>query len=56
LIETAGWEEKEPNLTLLGVDYRPSFQTIAFFVEEPRECGERELTTVEAKQSDSIES
>jgi transposase len=28
---------------LLGVDYYPSFQTIAFFMEETGECGEREL-------------
>jgi transposase len=28
---------------LLGVDYHPSFQTIAFFMEETGECGEREL-------------
>ena len=24
---------------LIGVDYHPSFQTIAFFVEEAGECG-----------------
>jgi transposase len=29
---------------LLGVDYHPSFQTIAFFVEETGECGEQELS------------
>ena len=28
---------------LIGVDYHPSFQTIAFFVEETGECDEREL-------------
>jgi hypothetical protein len=28
---------------LIGVDYHPSFQTIAFFVEETGECGEQEL-------------
>ena len=28
---------------LLGVDYHPSFQTIAFFVEETGEYGEQEL-------------
>jgi transposase len=28
---------------LIGVDYHPSFQTIAFLVEETGECGEREL-------------
>jgi transposase len=30
-------------MMLLGVDYHPSFQTIAFFVEETGECGEQEL-------------
>ena len=30
-------------MTIIGVDYHPSFQTIAFFVEETGECGEREL-------------
>jgi hypothetical protein len=28
---------------IIGVDYHPSFQTIAFFVEETGECGEQEL-------------
>ena len=28
---------------IIGVDYHPSFQAIAFFVEETGECGEREL-------------
>jgi transposase len=30
-------------MMLIGVDYHPSFQTIAFFVEETGECGELEL-------------
>jgi hypothetical protein len=34
---------KEPNMVLIGVDYHPSFQTIAFLVEETGECGEQEL-------------
>jgi len=34
---------KEPNMMIIGVDYHPSFQTIAFFVEETGECGEQEL-------------
>jgi hypothetical protein len=29
-------------MMLLGVDYHPSFQTIAFFVEETGECGEQD--------------
>jgi hypothetical protein len=28
---------------IIGVDYHPSFQTIAFFMEETGECGEQEL-------------
>src|SRR5215475_1015449 len=30
-------------MMLLGVDYHPSFQTIAFFLQETGECGEQEL-------------
>src|SRR6202162_5087855 len=30
-------------MLLIGVDYHPSFQTIAFLMEETGECGEREL-------------
>ena len=30
-------------MLLIGVDYHPSFQTIAFFMEETGECGEQEL-------------
>ena len=30
-------------MMLIGVDYHPSFQTIAFLVEESGECGEQEL-------------
>ena len=30
-------------MIIIGVDYHPSFQTIAFFVEETGECGEQEL-------------
>jgi transposase len=30
-------------MMLIGVDYHPSFQTIAFFMEETGECDEREL-------------
>ena len=30
-------------MTLIGVDYHPSFQTIAFFVEETGEYGEQQL-------------
>jgi hypothetical protein len=27
----------------IGVDYHPSFQTVAFLMEESGECGEQEL-------------
>ena len=30
-------------MMIIGVDYHPSFQTIAFFMEETGECGEQEL-------------
>ena len=35
---------KVPNMYLIGVDYHPSFQTIALFVEETGEYGEQELS------------
>ena len=28
-------------MMIIGVDYHPSFQSIAFFVEETGECGEQ---------------
>jgi transposase len=30
-------------MMIIGVDYHPSFQTIAFFMQETGECGEQEL-------------
>ncbi len=30
-------------MMIIGVDYHPSFQTIAFLIEETGECGEQEL-------------
>jgi hypothetical protein len=30
-------------MMIIAVDYRPSFQAIAFFMEETGECGEQEL-------------
>ena len=30
-------------MMIIGVDYHPSFQAIAFCVEETGECGEQEL-------------
>src|SRR5215475_7531983 len=40
---------KEPNMMLIGVDYHPSFQTIAFFVQETGEYGEQELNHSDGK-------
>jgi hypothetical protein len=31
-------------MMIIGVDYHPSFQTIAFLIEETAECGEQELS------------
>jgi len=42
-------------MMIIGVDYHPSFQQIAFFVEETGECGEQELNHSEGKQRNSIE-
>ena len=30
-------------MMIIGIDYHPSFQTIAFLMEETGECGEQEL-------------
>jgi hypothetical protein len=46
---------KEPNMMIIGVDYHPSFQTIAFLMEETGECGEQELHHSMDKQRNSIE-
>jgi len=32
---------KEPNMMIICVDYHPSFQAIAFLIEETGECGEQ---------------
>ena len=31
-------------MMIIGVDYHPSFQAIAFCIEETGECGEQELS------------
>ena len=36
-------------MMIIGVDYHPSFQQIAFFVEETGECGERQLNHSEGE-------
>jgi len=35
---------------IIGVDYQPSFQAIAFLMEETGECGELELNHSEAQR------
>ena len=30
-------------MMIIGVDYHPSFQAVAFLIEETGECGEQEL-------------
>ena len=36
-------------MLIVGVDYHPSFQQIAFFMEEIGECGERQLNHSEGE-------
>jgi hypothetical protein len=42
-------------MLIIGADYHPSFQQIAFFSEETGECGEQRLSHDMVKPSDSIE-
>jgi transposase len=42
-------------MMIIGVDYHPSVQTIAFLVEETGECGEQELNHSDGKRRNSIE-
>jgi hypothetical protein len=42
-------------MLLIGVDYHPSFQAIAFFEEETGECGEQELNHSDGQAERSIE-
>jgi hypothetical protein len=46
---------KEPNMILIGVDYHPGFQTIAFFVEETGECGEQELNHSDGSRENELD-
>jgi hypothetical protein len=46
---------KEPDMLIIGVDYHPSFQTIAFLMEETGECGEQELNHSDGEERSSIE-
>jgi hypothetical protein len=41
---TKGLGGKEPNMLIIGCDYHPSFQQIAFVDTETGEGGERRLT------------
>ena len=41
-------------MMIIGVDYHPSFQAVAFLMEETGECGEQELNQVMDKQRNSI--
>jgi transposase len=43
LVDDLALGRKEPNMMIIGVDYHPGFQQIAFLVEETGECGERRL-------------
>jgi hypothetical protein len=45
---------KEPNM-MIGVDYHPSFQQIAFLMEETGEYSERRLNHSDGKPRSSIE-
>jgi transposase len=48
---TKGLGGKEPNMLIIGCDYHPGFQQIAFVDTETGECGERRLThRAEAEQ------
>ena len=43
LIDDQRLGRKEPDMIIIGVDYHPGFQTIAFLMEETGEYGEQEL-------------
>jgi transposase len=43
LVDDQALGRKEPNMMIIGVDYHPGFQQIAFLFEETGECGERRL-------------
>jgi hypothetical protein len=39
LVDDQALGRKEPNMMIIGVDYHPGFQQIAFLIEETGECG-----------------
>jgi hypothetical protein len=41
-------------MLIIGVDYHPSFQEIAFLNQETGECGERQLNHSEGEAENSI--
>jgi hypothetical protein len=43
---TTKTREEGADMMVIGVDYHPSFQTIAFLIEETGEYGEQELNPV----------
>src|SRR5271165_3565256 len=43
MLTTKGSGERRPNMMIIGVDYHPSFQQIAWVDTETGECGERQL-------------
>jgi len=45
---------KEPKMIIIGVDYHPSFQQIAFLIEETGELEERRLNHSEGEAENSI--
>ena len=42
-LTTKGWGERRPNMRIIGVDYHPSVQQIAWVDRETGECGEERL-------------
>jgi hypothetical protein len=41
-------------MMMIGVDYRPSFQTIAFFIAETGECGDATETALSVRRSRAV--
>src|ERR1700730_4092027 len=47
-----GWCQSSTLLLIIGVDYHPSFQQIAFLDQETGECGQRRLNHGEGEAED----
>jgi hypothetical protein len=54
LSDDQGLGRKEPNVLMIGVDYHPSIQQIAFPESKTGECGEQPLNTGKEKQNGFI--